>query len=160
MPQRGRGRSGRGWDAAPSRRPASGGDTGADLHDDPAGSAAGGRDAVAPSRAGFDGDLPWEGSRGSRPSGGAGRGRGPNRGRPGDSDRASGTEPIDPAEKAREICLRLLAIRPRTRTELASALKQRGIDADVADEVLTRYGEVGMVDDRAFASAWVTSRHH
>ena len=26
--------------------------------------------------------------------------------------------------------------------------------------MLQRYGEVGIVDDRAFASAWVTSRHH
>jgi regulatory protein len=54
----------------------------------------------------------------------------------------------------------LLAIRPRTRQELASALRQRGIPAEVSDEVLARYSEVGMVDDRAFARAWVTSRHH
>ena len=27
-------------------------------------------------------------------------------------------------------------------------------------EVLARYGEVGMIDDRAFARAWVSSRHH
>jgi regulatory protein len=51
-------------------------------------------------------------------------------------------------------------MRPRTRTELAAALRRRGIASDVAAEVLDRYGEVGIVDDRAFASAWVTSRHH
>jgi regulatory protein len=56
--------------------------------------------------------------------------------------------------------LRLLAVRPRTRQELASALRQRGIPREVAADVLERYGEVGMVDDRAFARAWVTSRHH
>jgi regulatory protein len=61
---------------------------------------------------------------------------------------------------AREICLRQLAVRPRTRTELATALRRRGIAPEVAAEVLDRYGEVGIVDDRAFASAWVTSRHH
>jgi regulatory protein len=66
----------------------------------------------------------------------------------------------DPAERAREICLGLLAVRPRTRTELAAALKQRGIAADVAAEVLERYSEVGIIDDQAFARAWVTSRHH
>jgi regulatory protein len=66
----------------------------------------------------------------------------------------------DPAERAREICLRLLAVRPRTRTELATALRQRGIDEEVAAAVLARYGEVGIVDDTAFARAWVTSRHH
>jgi regulatory protein len=51
-------------------------------------------------------------------------------------------------------------VRPRTRSELATALRQRGIDDAVAAEVLSRYGEVGMVDDHAFARAWVSSRHH
>lgn len=73
---------------------------------------------------------------------------------------ASAAEPVDPGERAREICLRLLAVRPRTRTELAKALRQRGIADEVAAEVLARYGEVGMVDDQAFARAWVSSRHH
>lgn len=67
---------------------------------------------------------------------------------------------MDPAERAREICLRQLAVRPRTQAELARTLRQRGIPDEVAAEVLGRYGEVGMVDDRAFAAAWVTSRHH
>lgn len=67
---------------------------------------------------------------------------------------------MDPGERAREICLRLLAVRPRTRAELATALRQRGIDDEVAAEVLARYGEVGMIDDQAFARAWVSSRHH
>jgi regulatory protein len=74
--------------------------------------------------------------------------------------RTTAPGPGSDADRAREICLRLLAVRPRTRQELASALRQRGIPAEVADEVLERYGEVGMVDDRAFARAWVTSRHH
>jgi regulatory protein len=72
---------------------------------------------------------------------------------------AAAAEDTD-ADRAREICLRLLAGRPCTRKELASALRRRGIPAEVAEEVLERYGEVGMVDDRAFARAWVTSRHH
>jgi regulatory protein len=66
----------------------------------------------------------------------------------------------DPQEVAREICLRLLAVRPRTRAELAQALRKRGIDEDVTAAVLNRYDEVGMIDDAAFARAWVTSRHH
>jgi regulatory protein len=66
----------------------------------------------------------------------------------------------DPAEQAREICLRLLAVRPRTRAELAAALAKRGVDDDVARSVLDRYDEVGMIDDAAFARAWVSSRHH
>jgi len=65
-----------------------------------------------------------------------------------------------PAERARQICLDLLADRPRTRAELAAALRREGIDDDVAAEVLDRYDEVGIVDDAAYARAWVTSRHH
>lgn len=66
----------------------------------------------------------------------------------------------DPAELARDICLRLLAARPRTRAELATALRRRGIADGVAGEVLGRYDEVGIIDDAAFARAWVSSRHH
>jgi regulatory protein len=67
--------------------------------------------------------------------------------------------PPDPVERAREICLRQLAVRPRTRAELATALRRGGVDDRVAAEVLDRYHEVGMIDDAAFARAWVTSRH-
>ena len=61
---------------------------------------------------------------------------------------------------AREICLRELAVRPRTRAELAKALARRQISAEAIAEVLDRYGEVGIIDDAAFARAWVSSRHH
>jgi regulatory protein len=53
-----------------------------------------------------------------------------------------------------------LSIRPRTRVELDRALRRRGFDDGVVAEVLDRYSEVGMIDDEAFARAWVTSRHH
>jgi len=69
-------------------------------------------------------------------------------------------EPRDQRERAREICLQLLSVRPRTRAELATALAKRGIAADVVAEVLDRYDEVGIIDDAAFAHAWVESRHH
>lgn len=67
--------------------------------------------------------------------------------------------PPDPGEQARQICLRLLAVRPRTYIELAEALTRRGIPDDVIGEVLDRYRDVGMIDDAAFAHAWVDSRH-
>jgi regulatory protein len=60
---------------------------------------------------------------------------------------------------AREICIRQLAVRPRTRAELAQALTRREISSEVIAEVLDRYDEVGMIDDAAFARAWVSSRH-
>jgi hypothetical protein len=59
---------------------------------------------------------------------------------------------------AREICLRLLTDRARTRQELASALARKGVPAEAAAEVLDRFGEVGLIDDAAFAGQWVRSR--
>ncbi|SCF31049.1 regulatory protein [Micromonospora viridifaciens] len=72
---------------------------------------------------------------------------------------ATPAPPRDEAELAREICLRQLAVRPRTRAELAGALARRGISEEVAAQVLDRYDEVGIIDDAAFARAWVSSRH-
>ncbi|MEV6403652.1 recombination regulator RecX [Streptomyces bobili] len=66
----------------------------------------------------------------------------------------------DPAERARAICLRLLTGTPRTRKQLADALSKREIPDDVAEEVLSRFEEVGLINDSAFADAWVESRHH
>jgi regulatory protein len=43
---------------------------------------------------------------------------------------------------------------------LATALRRRGVDEEIAGEILDRYDEVGMIDDAVFARAWVTSRHH
>ena len=55
--------------------------------------------------------------------------------------------------------MRQLAVRPRTRAELAQALTRRGISAETTAEVLDRYDEVGIIDDAAFSRAWVASRH-
>jgi regulatory protein len=87
--------------------------------------------------------------------GGAGTGAGARARGPGSAEADR-----DPTELAREICLRQLAVRPRTRAELAAALRRRGIPDEAVDEVLDRYDEVGIIDDEAFARAWVTSRHH
>lgn len=77
----------------------------------------------------------------------------------GPADQPRREQPRDESELAREICLRQLAIRPRTRSELDGALRKRGIREEAIAEVLDRYGEVGIIDDAAFARAWVTSRH-
>ncbi|MET9835048.1 recombination regulator RecX [Streptomyces sp. NPDC006385] len=68
--------------------------------------------------------------------------------------------PADPVEQARAICLRLLTGTPRTRKQLADALREREIPDDAAEEVLSRFEEVGIINDSAFADAWVESRHH
>ncbi len=69
-------------------------------------------------------------------------------------------DPKDPESQARQICLRLLTIEPRTRGQLAQALNRRGVPAEAAEAVLSRFTEVGLIDDAAFARAWVESRHH
>jgi regulatory protein len=86
-----------------------------------------------------------------------GRGNAPGRrrGSPGEPPAAEQSE----SERAREICLRQLAVRPRTRAELAKVLARKEISDEVIAEVLDRYDEVGIIDDAAFARAWVTSRH-
>lgn len=67
--------------------------------------------------------------------------------------------PADPYEHARQICLRLLAARPRTRAELAGALRRKGVDDETAVAVLERLTEVKLVDDEAYAESFVHSGH-
>jgi regulatory protein len=67
--------------------------------------------------------------------------------------------PGNPESVARAVCLRLLTAQPRTRAELAAALARRGVPDDTSEAVLGRFTEVGLIDDRAFAEAWVGSRH-
>ncbi|MGX4689453.1 recombination regulator RecX [Streptomyces sp. JNUCC 63] len=81
-------------------------------------------------------------------------------GAPSVSRAGQGEPPGDPVERARAICLRLLTGTPRTRKQLADALRKRDIPDDAAQEVLSRFEEVGLIDDSAFADAWVESRHH
>ncbi len=64
----------------------------------------------------------------------------------------------DPDEVARTILLRRLAAAPRTRSELRADLCRRGIPEQVADRVLDRFTEVGLIDDAAYARLWVESR--
>src|SRR5882724_117748 len=65
----------------------------------------------------------------------------------------------DPQTTARIIALRLLEAQPRTRVELERALARRGVPTDATTAVLDRFVEVGLLDDAAYAVAWVDSRH-
>ncbi|KPM57170.1 recombinase RecX [Frankia sp. R43] len=86
---------------------------------------------------------------------------------PAAADRSSGTSGtaaasaragrVDPLAAAREICLHQLAARPRSRAELAAVLSRRGVEEEIAGLVLDRLAEVGLVDDEAFAAAFVSS---
>src|SRR6202041_2108034 len=66
----------------------------------------------------------------------------------------------DPEDQARQTSLRLLTGEPRARAELAEAMQRHGVPEDAAAAVLARFAEVGLIDDAAFARAWVESRHH
>lgn len=80
----------------------------------------------------------------------------------GDSE-AGGLAAGDPeAQRARgrDICLRLLATTPRTRAQLADAMRRRHIPEEVAGAVLDQLTEARLIDDAMYAKAWVESRHH
>jgi regulatory protein len=69
-------------------------------------------------------------------------------------------KPAEPKreEQARDVCLRLLTVRARTRAELEAQLTKRGYPDDVSARVLDRLVEVGLLDDAAFAEEWVRAR--
>jgi regulatory protein len=75
-------------------------------------------------------------------------------------DKTAGGEWFGGEEAARAACLRLLTSAPRTRAQLAAALRRRRVPDEIAESVLARFAEVGLIDDAAFARAWVESRHH
>lgn len=64
----------------------------------------------------------------------------------------------DPVAVARSICLRLLAAAPRTRAQLATRLQRRGVPDEIADTVLDRFSELQLIDDAAYAAAFVAAR--
>lgn len=59
---------------------------------------------------------------------------------------------------ARSIALRQLASAPRSRHQLAGAMARRGVPPDVAERVLDRFTEVGLIDDAQYAQMLVRSR--
>jgi len=64
----------------------------------------------------------------------------------------------DPESVARGICLRALTGTAKTRKQLADILAKKGVPDEAAAAVLDRYTEVGLIDDAAFAAAWVSTR--
>ncbi|MBU3643674.1 MAG: regulatory protein RecX [Candidatus Nanopelagicaceae bacterium] len=67
-------------------------------------------------------------------------------------------EPRDYVGAAQTICLNALAVRAKSRGELAAQLKRRGIPLEVADEVLDRLERSKLINDLDFARAWSKSR--
>ena len=85
----------------------------------------------------------------------------PPRGRsstpPPEDPATAGSEP-DAHDVARQIVLRQLTNSPKSRAQLAQALARRDCDPDVAQAVLDRMEDVGLVDDEAYAGMLVRSQ--
>jgi len=64
----------------------------------------------------------------------------------------------DPESVARKILLDALTGQARSRRELRDKLAKRDVPPELAERLLDRFTEVGLVDDDAFARAWVESR--
>jgi regulatory protein len=64
----------------------------------------------------------------------------------------------DPESVARKILLDALTGQARSRKELRDKLAKRQVPDELAERLLDRFGEVGLVDDEAFARSWVESR--
>ncbi|MEV6230647.1 regulatory protein RecX [Saccharopolyspora shandongensis] len=74
------------------------------------------------------------------------------------ADEESRRKQDDPEQLARDTVYRLLAARARSRSELRQALLRKEIDEEVADAVLQKFVDAGLVDDASFAEEWVHSR--
>ena len=66
---------------------------------------------------------------------------------------------IEAADAAKQVLLRRLSHAPRTRKELARDLKDKDISDEVANVALDRFEEVGLINDQALASNYVSSQH-
>ncbi len=66
---------------------------------------------------------------------------------------------IEAADAAKQVLLRRLSHAPRTRKELAKDLKDKDISDEVANVALDRFEEVGLINDKALASNYVSSQH-
>jgi regulatory protein len=64
----------------------------------------------------------------------------------------------DAESVARAILLDALTGQARSRTELRGKLARKHVPDELAEGLLDRFAEVGLVDDEAFARSWVESR--
>jgi regulatory protein len=65
----------------------------------------------------------------------------------------------DPAAIARAIVLRKLSASAKTRSELEKVLAAKNVAPEIAQAVLDRFTEVGLIDDQLYAVTWARGRH-
>ena len=75
-----------------------------------------------------------------------------------DTDSEVDGPPADPESVARKILLDQLTTRARSRKELADRLASKNVPGELATALLDRFEEVGLIDDEAFARAWIADR--
>src|SRR6187455_603380 len=90
-----------------------------------------------------------------RPSDDGGRGR---RRRESFAERRERRAEVDDPAVVLEAAARFLEVRSRSVAEVRRRLTTNGYRADLVDGAITRMTELGMLDDDAFARAWVESR--
>lgn len=73
-------------------------------------------------------------------------------------DRAAQVPEADPESVARKILLDQLTGAARTRAELRKKLDAKDVPEEIAERLLDRFTEVGLIDDQAFAEYWVQGR--
>jgi len=69
------------------------------------------------------------------------------------------TTPVESAERAREMALRILSSSPRSAAQLREGLLKRHVVEPLIDEVIARYIEVGLLDDTELAATIARTRH-
>lgn len=93
------------------------------------------------------------------PGGGAGAGPGGARRRKESfAERRERRAAVDDPAVVLEAAARFLEVRSRSVAEVRRRLTSNGYRADLVDGAITRMTELGMLDDAAFAQAWVESR--
>ncbi len=85
-------------------------------------------------------------------------GRTRDRSSPPPPDTAALGPDADPEAVARKILLDALTGQARSRKELADKLAKKDVPGELAERLLDRFSEVGLIDDEAFARAWIESR--
>lgn len=111
-------------------------------------------DARSPGRAGAD--IPWRGD--VHDGVDAWTRRAAPAAPPPPPDPVAAGPPADPEAVARKILLDQLTGQARSRQELSDKLAAKLVPGEVATALLDRFEEVGLIDDEAFARAWVASR--
>ncbi len=76
-----------------------------------------------------------------------------------DEDRIAGLKAADEREITYQKALHFLSYRPRSVEEVRRNLAKRGISGPLIDETVSRLQEAGLVNDEAFARAWVENRN-